>query len=113
MSEGKYRRRHRSVACVTLALAAASVVRAAAPAAPEAPDMVLLNGTVLSVDANDTVYEALAIKGERIAAVGSSRDIAALAGRNTNRIDLKGRTVTPRTARYPSASDHGFRAGSV
>ena len=93
MNESKHRRRRQGpVACVTLALTVATAVQAAAP---EPPDMVLLNGKVLSVDANDTVYEALAIKGERIAAVGSSKDIAALAGRNTNRVDLKGRTVTP------------------
>lgn len=75
------------------AMLAASAIDAAAPAGDA--DIVLLNGKVLSVDANDTVYEALAIKGERIEAVGSSRDIAALAGRGTRRIDLKGRTVTP------------------
>lgn len=58
-------------------------------------DVVLFNGKVLSVDANDTVYEALAIRGERILAVGSNRDISSLAGARTRRIDLKGRAVTP------------------
>jgi predicted amidohydrolase YtcJ len=76
-----------------LALIAGAVARAAAPAGDA--DIVLYNGKVLSVDANDTVYEALAIKGERILAVGSSKDMQALAGRGARRIDLKGKTVTP------------------
>ncbi len=85
-------RRHATGAAVALVMVAA--VRAAAPPA-DSPDIVLLNGKVLTVDVNDSVYEAVAIKGERIAAVGSSKDIAALAGSRTRRIDLKGRTVTP------------------
>jgi predicted amidohydrolase YtcJ len=65
-------------------------------AAPKADaDIVLLNGKVLTVDANDSVAEAVAIKGDRIMAVGSSKDIAAMAGPRARRIDLKGRTVTP------------------
>jgi len=84
------------VSILVSAILCACAADAATPAtAPAAPDIVLLNGNVLSVDANDTVYEAVAIKGERIAAVGSSADIAALVGKNTRRIDLKGRTVTP------------------
>lgn len=84
--------------CIAAILGTAAVLGsspsvAAAPAADA--DIVLFNGKVLSVDPNDTVYEAVAIKGERIAAVGSSRDITALAGPRARRIDLKGRTVTP------------------
>jgi predicted amidohydrolase YtcJ len=89
----KHKLRNRAL-CATVALFVAAAVRAAAPPA-ESPDIVLLNGKVLTVDVNDSVYEAIAIKGERIAAVGSSKDIAALAGSRTRRIDLKGRTVTP------------------
>jgi predicted amidohydrolase YtcJ len=77
----------------------AAILTGTAGLAAQAPapgaDIVLLNGRVLTVDANDTVHDALAIKGERIMAVGSNTDIAALAGRGTRRIDLGGRTVTP------------------
>jgi predicted amidohydrolase YtcJ len=58
-------------------------------------DIVLLNGKVLTVDANDSIAEAIAIRGERIKAVGTSREISAMASARARRIDLKGRTVTP------------------
>lgn len=58
-------------------------------------DLVLLNGKVITVDANDTIAEAIAIKGERIKAVGTTKEIAAMAAPRARRIDLKGRTVTP------------------
>ncbi len=57
--------------------------------------LVLVNGTVLTVDADDTIAEAVAIRGDTILAVGSTAEITALAGPGTRRIDLAGRTVTP------------------
>jgi predicted amidohydrolase len=59
------------------------------------PDIILLNGKVFSSNAKAPYAEALAIRGERIAAVGTSRDIAKLAGKETKVIDLNGRTVIP------------------
>jgi hypothetical protein len=79
----------------TLACALSLVLTAAAPAQETAADRVLLNGRILTVDANDTVAEAVAIRGTRITAVGSSAEIEALAGPATERIDLAGRTATP------------------
>jgi len=64
--------------------------------AAEAPaDRVLLNGKVLTVDAQDSVAEAVAIRDGRIVAVGATAEIEALAGPDTERIDLQGRTATP------------------
>lgn len=60
-----------------------------------APDLVMVNGKVLTVDANFTIAEALAIKDGRILAVGTSAEISALAGANTRVDDLEGRTVVP------------------
>ena len=60
-----------------------------------APDLVLFNGRVLTVDAQDRVAEGIAVRGERIVAVGSSAQVLALAGPGTRRIDLKGRAATP------------------
>jgi len=60
-----------------------------------APDLVLVDGTVLTLDPNDRVMQAIAIAGEKISALGSSAEIEALAGPATERIDLAGRTVTP------------------
>jgi len=58
-------------------------------------DLVLLNGKVITVDANDSIAEAVAIKGDRIKAVGTTREIAAMAAPGARRVDLKGRSVTP------------------
>ena len=57
--------------------------------------MILVNGTIITVDARDHIAEAVAIRGERIVAVGDTSFIDSLAGPNTQRIDLAGRTVTP------------------
>lgn len=60
-----------------------------------AADIILVDGHVLTVDARDRVAEAVAIGGGRILAVGTTAEIERLAGRDTQRIDLAGRTVTP------------------
>jgi predicted amidohydrolase YtcJ len=59
------------------------------------PDLILVNGTVLTVDPSDSLAEAVAVQGDKIVAVGDTTFIDSLAGRNTRRIDLGGRTVTP------------------
>lgn len=58
-------------------------------------DLILFNGTVLTVDSADRVAQAIAIKGEKIVAVGSDIVVQQLAGPRTQRIDLQGLTVTP------------------
>ncbi|TGE21715.1 amidohydrolase [Hymenobacter aquaticus] len=59
------------------------------------PDMVLLNGQVFTADAAHPTAQALAIRGERIVAVGTTAEITRLAGPGTRRIDVRGRVVTP------------------
>lgn len=61
----------------------------------QSADVVLLNGTVLTVDARDSIAEALAITGGRISAVGTTAQVKAAIGPATQVIDLAGRTVTP------------------
>ncbi|WP_378942092.1 amidohydrolase [Mesorhizobium sp. ANAO-SY3R2] len=56
------------------------------------PTIVLLNGRILG---EDGIHEAMAIAGSRIAALGKSETIAALAETETQVIDLAGRTVVP------------------
>jgi len=63
--------------------------------AADAPDIVLLNGKVLTVDSKDSVVEAIAVTGNKITAVGTAAEIAKLAGAKTKKIELNGRTVTP------------------
>jgi predicted amidohydrolase YtcJ len=67
----------------------------AAQPASVAADLVLTNGRVVTVDDARPEAEAVAIVGERIAAVGSSADIGRHIGPNTRVIDLGGRLAIP------------------
>ena len=58
-------------------------------------DLVMFNGQVLTVDAEFSVAEAVAVRDGRILAVGGDDQVLALAGPGTERVDLAGRTVTP------------------
>src|SRR5258708_25603140 len=60
-----------------------------------APDLILANGKIVTVDERFTIAQSVAIRGDRIVAVGSSQEIAQLAGPATRRIDLRGRAVVP------------------
>jgi predicted amidohydrolase YtcJ len=59
------------------------------------PDLVLVNGKIHTVDRAAPLAEALAICGERIAAVGGTEEIKKLAGPKTRIIDLAGKLVLP------------------
>jgi predicted amidohydrolase YtcJ len=61
----------------------------------ESPDLILHHGHIVTVDANFRIAEAIAVRGERIAAVGANDEVLALAGPETRRIDLAGKTVLP------------------
>lgn len=63
-------------------------------ASPEA-DLVLINGKILTVDAKDSIAQALGIAGEKIVAVGSNEGVKKRASKNARVIDLHGRTATP------------------
>jgi predicted amidohydrolase YtcJ len=67
----------------------------ASPASAQAPDTILVNGKILTVDAQFSIREALAIRDGRIVAVDTSANIRKLAGRQTRVIDVQGRTVIP------------------
>ena len=58
-------------------------------------DVILSNGKIITVDEKFTIAQAIAVKGDRIVAVGSNDDISSLAGPATRRIDLAGRAVVP------------------
>jgi len=58
-------------------------------------DLILVNGKVFTADPSQPHAEAIAIGGERILAVGSSEEIAALARANARRIDLQGHVAIP------------------
>ncbi len=81
------------VACLYAAVfsVGASVTHAQEPVA----DLILTNGKIVTVDDRFTIAQAVAIKGERIVAVGKTADIRKHAGKDTKVVDLKGRTVIP------------------
>ncbi len=56
--------------------------------------LLLYNGKVFSADANGTIYEAVAVDGEKIVAVGTSKDLQ-VKYKAAKEIDLQGKLVTP------------------
>lgn len=63
--------------------------------AQQTADTILHNGKILTVDSQFSIAEAVAILDSRILAVGTNNDVLKLAGPDTLKMDLKGRTVTP------------------
>ena len=63
--------------------------------AQTAPDVILTNGKIITVDERFSIAQAVAVQGDHIVAVGSNQEIGRLAGPATRRIDLRGRSVTP------------------
>ena len=78
--------------CLPALLAIAAAI---SPAQQPAPDLILSNGKIITVDERFTIAQAVAIQGDRIVAVGTNQEMAQLAGANTRRIDLMGRAVIP------------------
>jgi predicted amidohydrolase YtcJ len=58
-------------------------------------DLVFLGGRVHTVDAADTIAQAVALSGGRIAAVGADADVRGLVGPKTEVVDLRGRSLLP------------------
>ncbi len=61
----------------------------------EAPDLILHNGRITTLDAKLPEVTALSIKNGRIASIGSDEDIMVHAKGTTRLVDLKGRRVIP------------------
>ncbi len=83
-----------------IAIVAAVAAMLSACGSDDAPqaviaDAVYTNAKVLTVDANNSVTEAFAVKDGRFLAVGESTDIGKHIGANTTVIDFGGRTVVP------------------
>lgn len=60
-----------------------------------AADLIIFNAQVHTMHRDQPTAEAVAIYGNRIVAVGSTKDIKKLAGSNTKQIDAKGQLVLP------------------
>ncbi|HEX6308551.1 MAG TPA: amidohydrolase [Longimicrobiales bacterium] len=82
--------------CAVLTIvAAATSLLGPAPVPAQTPDLVLTGGKVFTADSARPWAQAIAIRGERIIAVGSDADVAKLAARTTRRVELGGRVVVP------------------
>jgi len=83
----------RKIAGVFVLLGAVSFIDVEGQQPPA--DLVLTNGRIVTVDDARPDAEAIAVRGDTIAAVGTSADIRKLIGPNTKVIDLKGQLAIP------------------
>ena len=66
-----------------------------------APDLIVYNGKIITVSDKGftsnvgTIAQAMAVKDDKITAVGTTAQMRALAGASTKQVDLEGRTVVP------------------
>ena len=58
-------------------------------------DLILINGKVATLDADNSFREALAVLNGRVVMTGTSDEVRATAGGTTEVIDLAGRTAIP------------------
>ncbi|MBS1508021.1 MAG: amidohydrolase [Bacteroidetes bacterium] len=70
------------------------LVFSCAPKSPEA-DVVISGGTIYTGNDNNAQVEAVAVKGEKILFAGTLAEAEKFVGSKTQRIDLKGKTMTP------------------
>ncbi len=75
------------------ALLLGTVTPAASAAGPA--DLVLLGGTIRTLDPRQPVVSALAVSGGRVAVVGTEAQVRALIGPKTRVLDLRGGTAYP------------------
>ncbi|HVL69700.1 MAG TPA: amidohydrolase family protein [Vicinamibacterales bacterium] len=98
--------------------ASAQEPRSASPRASAVPpellsyaELILVNGKILTVDADFTVAEAVAVRNGRILLVGASDAVRQFAGPGTRVIDLQGRSVVP--GFIDSDADNAFAGGDL
>jgi predicted amidohydrolase YtcJ len=82
----------RAAECLALSAALVAIPRETRAGAA---DLVLRNAVVHTVDAKRPRAEAVAVRGNRIVAVGSTAELQAFVGPKTRVLDLSGRTVVP------------------
>lgn len=63
--------------------------------AAQPADLILRNGKIVTLERGTPVAQAIAVRGDRIAAVGSNTQIQRMAGPATKIVDLKGRLAIP------------------
>src|ERR1043166_5715438 len=63
--------------------------------AQQPADLIIHNGKIITVDKSFSIAQAMAVTGNKIAAVGTEEQVMAMSGPKTKVLDLKGRTVIP------------------
>jgi len=104
----------RLLLALTICAAASTAAAQSSPVPPELvryPDLILLNGQVLTVDKAFSVAQAVAVRDGRILAVGTSDAIRKLAGPQTRIVDIAGRSVVP--GFIDSDGDNAFAGGDL
>src|SRR5580658_9664082 len=71
------------------------IALAALPAFSQPADLVLRNGKIVTVNAAQPSVQAIAIRGDKISALGSNADAAKWTGPKTQVIDLHGQLAIP------------------
>src|SRR5688572_2737349 len=76
---------------------AALLAGVSAPFTAQQPvaDLILSNGRIITVDERFSIGQAVAVRGDRIVAVGADQEVARLARPDARRIDLRGKAVIP------------------
>lgn len=60
-----------------------------------AADTIYFNGNVITLDSNELMAEAVAVKDGKILAVGDNETMMSLSNQDTHQVDLKGKTMLP------------------
>ena len=74
------------------------------------PDLVLYNGKIITADDINSVVSAVAVRDGKFLAVGDNDRILRLAGPNTQRIDVQGKSVVPG---FIDNHGHGTWVGNI
>ncbi len=78
-----------------LGIAILFVVLSGAALSASPPDVILYSGKIVTVDKQFAIHEAIALQGDKIIGVGTDEQIKRLAGPETKKINLNGKTVLP------------------
>ena len=71
------------------------ILTACEPKDNNTPDLVIINGSIATMDENIPKVEAIAIKADTIQNLGTNKSIKEMIGENTKVIDLKGKFAMP------------------
>ncbi len=88
--------------------AAFALLTCADTGAAQPADVVLVNGRIVTLDQQSRIADSIAVRGDRILAVGSASEMLPSQGLETRTIDLGGRTVIPGLI---DSHIHAIRAG--